>query len=98
MTFSISPLGLDLVNAVERRDLLRPRVLEPRGERDLAEVDVEGAAPDRQPADVAQCFAARQGQDQVLLAVGLERDERGLELGSQEMALRLENSNRRCIT
>ena len=37
--------GLDVVDAVEGRDLLRTRVVEAVGEDDLAEVDVEGFTP-----------------------------------------------------
>ena len=63
------------MHSIERRDLLRPGVLQPCGEVDLPKVDVEGPAPDGQPADVAEGLAAGEGQDQILTTVGLERDK-----------------------
>ena len=37
--------GLDVVNAVKGRDLLRSWIVEAIGDRDLAEVDVKSATP-----------------------------------------------------
>ena len=41
------PVALHLVDAVEGVDLLRPRVVDPVGEDELAEVDVERPASAR---------------------------------------------------
>lgn len=60
------------MDSPERIDLLRSRVVQPVGEGQLAEVDLEGRAPDREPLDVLQGLAAGEGENEVLVAVGLE--------------------------
>ena len=48
----LAPVTLHFVDAVEGVDLLRPRVVDPVGEDELAEVDVERPASAKEGHDI----------------------------------------------